>query len=273
MTTQKNFFRTLHKPVIGMIHLLPLPGTEDYDGKGLNIILDRALEEGRTLAAGGIDAILLQNTGDLPPSECGADETVAYMSVIGAALRREINAPLGVNILANGARSALAVAHAIDAAFVRIKVYIGAVVGTEGILQGASRQALEFRRKVGAEHIAIAADVYDRTSAPVGEMPLGVAADLAWRIGHADALVVTGYSVDDTLARLREVKQLLPDAIVYAGGGATAENIGQFLATCDGVIVGSSIKDTGHFVGQVHTARLARFMEAAHNARDLKVKT
>jgi membrane complex biogenesis BtpA family protein len=270
MSTHKKIFHSLHKPVIGMIHLLPLPGTEDYDGKGLNLILDRAVEEGRILAAGGIDAILVQNTGDLPPSEYGTDETIAYMSVIGAALRREINTPLGVNILANGASSALAVAHAIDAAFVRIKVYIGAVVGTEGILQGASRQALEFRRKVGGGHIAIAADVYDRTSAPVGEMPIAVAADLAWRIGHADALVVTGYSVDDSLARIREVKQTLPDSIVYAGGGATADNIGQFLAACDGVIVGSSIKDTGRFVGKVHATRLARFMEAAHNARDVK---
>jgi membrane complex biogenesis BtpA family protein len=267
MNDQTNFFHTLNKPVIGMLHLLPLPGTEDYDGKGFNPILDRACEEGRILAAGGIDAILLQNTGDLPPSERGEVETIAYMSVIGAALRREIQTPLGVNILANGASSALAVAHAIDAAFVRIKVYIGAVVTTEGILQGASREALEFRRKVGAEHISIAADVYDRTSAPVGEMPIGIAADLAWRIGHADALVVTGYSVEDSFARMREVKRTLPNSILLAGGGATADNIGQFLSTCDGVIVGSSIKDTGRFVGKVDAMRLARFMEAAHTAR------
>jgi hypothetical protein len=265
---QKNFFVPLPKPVIGMVHLLPLPGSEDYDGNGLTPILERALEEAHTLARGGVDAILIQNTGDLPPSAEGGPETIAYMTAIGAALQREIGVPLGVNILANGAVSALAVAHAIGADFVRIKVYVGAVVGSEGVLQGAAREALEFRRKVGAAQIAIAADVYDRTSAPVGEMPIGVAADLAWRIGHADALVVTGYSVEDTFERMRAVKATVPDAIVLAGGGATAQNVAQFFQICDGVIVGSSVKDSGKFVGKVDATRLAAFMDAANAARE-----
>ena len=272
MTRRRNFFRELNKPVSGMVHLLPLPGSEDYEGNGLAPILDRALEEAHTLARGGVDAILIQNTGDLPPSAEGGPETIAYMSAIGAALRREINIPLGVNILANGAVSALAVAHAIGAEFVRIKVYVGAVVGSEGVLQGTAQRALEFRRKIHAEQIAIAADVYDRTSAPVGEMPIGIAADLAWRIGHADALVITGYSVEDSLARMREVKAAVPNAVVLAGGGTTAQNVAQFFEFCDGVIVGSSIKDTGQFVGKVDSARLTAFMDAANIARE-KVST
>lgn len=267
MKERQNFFAQWNKPVIGMAHLLPLPGAEDYDGGGLEPILERALTEARTLDAGGVDAILLQNTGDLPPRAQGGPETIAYMSVIGAAMRRECKCALGVNILANGTGSALAVAHASGADFVRIKVYVGAVVGTEGILQGTAREALEFRRYIGAEHIAIAADVYDRTSAPVGELPIEVAADLAWRMGHADALVVTGYAVDDSLGRIREVKIALPDAFVLAGGGATASNLKDFFEFADGVVVGSSIKDTGKFVGKVDAAKLAAFMEAATSAR------
>ena len=68
------------------------------------------------------------------------------MSVIGAALQREIRCPLGVNILANGAVEALVVAHAIQAPFVRIRVYCGAVVSTGGVVAGTATQALAFRR-------------------------------------------------------------------------------------------------------------------------------
>jgi len=262
-----HFFSRAPKPVIGMVHLLPLPGSEDYRGGGLDPILEQALAEARTLAAGGIDAIILQNSGDLPPAPEGEPETIAYMSVIGAALRHEVACPLGVNVLANGAVAALAVADAIEAAFVRIKVYVGAVVASEGLLTGAAREALAFRRRIGAGRIAIAADLYDRTSAPLGEMPIEVAADLALRHGHADALIVTGYSVEDSLSRIRAIKAELPGAVVLAGGGTTADNVGRFLECGDGVIVGSSIKDTGHFVGAVDPARLAAYMEAVAAAR------
>ncbi len=260
-------FPPSRKLVIGMVHLLPLPGSEDYRGGGLGPILERARREACTLAAGGIDAIMLQNTGDLPPARDGEPETIAAMSVIGAALRREVACPLGVNVLANGAVAALAIAQAIEASFVRIKVYVGAVVTTEGLLMGAAKEALTFRRRIGAERIAIMADVYDRTSAPVGDMPIAVAADLALRHGHADAAIVTGYSVEDSLARIGDIKAAIPGAVVLAGGGTTAENVGRFLACCDGVVVGSSIKDTGQFVGTVDPERLAAYMDAVASAR------
>jgi len=260
-------FPPSRKLVIGMLHLLPLPGSEDYHGGGLNPILERARREANALDSGGVDAIMLQNTGDLPPARDGEPETIAAMSVIGAAIRRDVACPLGVNVLANGAVAALAIAQAIEASFVRIKVYVGAVVTTEGVLTGAAKEALTFRRRIGAEQIAIMADVYDRTSAPLGDMPIAVAADLALRHGHADAAIVTGYSVEDSLARIRDIKAAIPGAVVLAGGGTTAENVGQFLECCDGVVVGSSIKDTGQFVGTVDPARLASYMRAVALAR------
>jgi predicted TIM-barrel enzyme len=120
---------------------------------------------------------------------------------------------------------------------------------------------------VGAEHIAIAADIYDRTSAPLGDLPIAAMADLAHRHGHADALIATGHSVEDSLARIREVKAAISQAVVLAGGGTTQDNVGRFLAECDGVVVGSSIKDTGHFVGTVDPKRLDAYMRAVVAAR------
>lgn len=253
--------------VIGMVHLLPLPGAGNHTGDSLDSVRDRALAEAHALQHGGVDAILIQNSGDLAPAREGGPETIACMSVIGTALRREVPCPLGVNVLAHGAVSAIAIAQAIGASFVRIKVHIGAVITTEGVVSGRPHKVLAFRRRLGAEQIDIAADVYDRTSAPLGEMPLEVAADLAHRLGGASALIVTGHSVEQSVSRLRQVKAAVPGAAVLAGGGTTAANVGLFLAVCDGVIVGSSIKDTGQFVGRVDPARLAQFMEAVDQAR------
>ncbi|MBA2305708.1 MAG: BtpA/SgcQ family protein [Acidobacteria bacterium] len=263
----RNLFATWDKAIIGMVHLLPLPGSDGYGGTGISAITERAIAEARVLADGGVDALLIQNSGDEPCTLHGGPETIAYMSVIGARIQQSVRCAVGVNILANGAVEALAVAHAIDAQFVRIKVYCGAVVSTGGIIAGAATQALTFRRAVGAKHVAIAADIYDRTSAPLGALPIAAMADLAHRHGHADALIATGHSVEDSLARIREIKAAIPQAVVLAGGGTTQNNVGSFLAECDGVVVGSSVKDSGHFVGTVDRARLDAYMQAVARAR------
>ncbi len=261
------FFSNLHKPVIGMIHLLPLPGSAAYDGCGLDPVIEHALSEGRALEAGGVDAILLQNTGDLPAFGDGGLETIANMAHIGTLLRQEIKTPLGVNILANGTESALAVAAAIGARFVRIKVYVGAVMGMGGITEGTAQRAQDYIRRIDATDIEIAADVYDRTSRPLTDMPIEEAALYASHHGRAQALVVTGASVPDSMERIRRVKTTVKDKPIYLGGGATSENIASFFEICDGVIVGSSIKRGPAFQGVIVPDLLEAFVDAANHAR------
>src|SRR5258708_5837884 len=261
------FFSRLVQPVIGMIHLRPLPGAAAYAGGGSGPALEQALADGRLLQAAGVDAILMQNTGDLPATTDGGPETIAYMTAIGAALRQELTTPLGVNILANGTESALAVAAAIGAAFVRIKVYVGAVVGIGGLIQGSAQRAQDFKSRIDARKIEIAADVYDRTSRPLGDMPIEDVAHYASFHGAASALVVTGGSVDESLDRLRRVKATVKSLPVYAGGGTTADNVHRFMQVCAGTSVGTSVK-TGHeFQGCVDRDRLMAYMDAVHRTR------
>ena len=264
---QGPFFSQLKKPVIGMIHLRPLPGSAAYRGGGSALALEVALADGRLLDAAGVDAILLQNTGDLPAMSDGGPETIAYMAAIGSVLRQELKAPLGVNILANGTESALAVAAAIGARFVRIKVYVGAVVGIGGLIQGSAQRAQDFMGRIDARHIEVAADVYDRTSRPLVDMPIEEVAHYASFHGSAKALVVTGGSVEELLDRLRRVKATVQALPVYAGGGTTQYNVGQFLAVCDGVIVGNAIKVGPEFQGCVDRDRLMAYMDAVRTAR------
>ena len=250
-----------------MIHLRPLPGSAGYDNSGIGPVLDRAMEDGRLLDKGGVDAILIQNTGDLPATGDGGPETIAHMAAIGTMLRRELKTPLGVNILANGTESALAVAQAINAVFVRIKVYVGAVVGIGGVIQGAAQRARDFVQKIGAQNIDIAADVYDRTSRPLVDIPLEEAAHYASFHGGAHALIITGSSVSDSLERIKCVKSVVKDKPIFVGGGTTKENVAQFLSICDGVIVGNGVKTGTEFQGQVDRDRLREYMEAVDRVR------
>lgn len=262
-----NFFSKIRQPVIGMIHLRPLPGSAGYEGGGTGPILEQAVADGRLLDEARLDAILIQNTGDIPAAGNGGPETIAHMTAIGTLLRNELQTPLGINILSNGAESALAVAQAIEAVFIRIKVYVGAVVGTNGIVQGAAQRTLDFRYKIGAQNIDIAADIYDRTSQPLVDMPIEEAAHYADFHGRADALVITGVSVEDSLDRIKRVKTTVRDIPIYAGGGTTKDNIKQFLSVCDGVIVGNAVKTGPEFQGQVDRTRLMEYMEAVNRIR------
>ncbi len=157
--------------------------------------------------------------------------------------------------------------QAIDADFVRIIVSVGAVVCIGGVIQGAAQRVQDFIRRIVAAHIEIAADVYDRTSRPLVDMPLEEAAHYAAFHGRAQALVVTGSSVEDSLERLRRVMAVAKTASIYVGGSTTIDNVGQFLAVCDGVIVGNAVKTGTEFQGQVDWERLQAYMEAVQRAR------
>ncbi len=77
-------------------------------------IYDRALADARAYAAAGFDGLIVENHGDIPflkPDDLGP-ETAAHMAVACDWVRRETALPIGVNVLANGALHALAIASA-----------------------------------------------------------------------------------------------------------------------------------------------------------------
>jgi hypothetical protein len=249
--------------LIGMLHLPALPGGALHDGTPLDTIERHAVAEAEALAGSGFDALLLQNTGDGPPGKDADVATVAQMAAVGQAVSRAVPLPIGVNILKNGVETAFAVAAAIGARFVRIKVYVGAAVGSEGIVEGGAHRALVERRRLGLDHVAILADVLDRTSRPLVDLPLTEAADWALRHGHADALVITGRDVGETLAMLAELRGAGVEAPLIVGGGGTAENVADLLQRADGVIVGAALKDAPDYAAPVSVESARRFVEAA----------
>ena len=224
------------KPIIGVVHLAGLPGSVHFQDS-FEETVGRAVDETRTLAAAGFDGVLFQNTGDVPASESGDEATVAFMAAAGIELRKAAQGILGVNVLMNGSKAALAVAKATRADFVRIKINTGVVAASTGLVQADPHEVLSFRNRIGAQDVDMIGDLYDRTAAPVGKFPLEVLGDLAARHADIGALVVSGYDHADLIARLNHLRGKLPKSFLVVGGGANIDNLPELLQLSDGIIV------------------------------------
>jgi len=252
------------KAIIGMVHLLALPGSPRWAGS-MRAVIQAALEDARALAEGGADALIVENFGDVPFNTSRVDAaTVAAMSVVTAEIARAVSLPLGVNVLRSDALSALAVAAATGARFVRVNVHVGAVVTDQGLLQSAAYDSLRYRRLLGLD-VKILADVQAKHGVPLVPIPLEHEARDCVARGLADALVVTGVATGEptALADLKRVRGAAPHVPLLVGSGATAETAAELLSMADGLIDGTALKRDGVLANPVDPRRVRRLVEAA----------
>jgi len=254
-------------PLVGMVHLPPLPGSPRFEGDR-DAIRERLRRDASALEAGGVDGIMLENFGDAPfyPDRVPR-HVVADIAALAATLRDHVSIQFGVNILRNDVRSALAVAAATGGTFVRVNVHTGARLTDQGVVEGMAHETLRLRERLDAD-VAILADLDVKHSAPLAERPLAEElGDLVDR-GGADAVVVsgagTGASVDteflDRVVACRDARGL--DAPVFLGSGVTPETAPDLLSVADGAIVGTALKHDGETTNPVDEAAVKRVVEA-----------
>jgi uncharacterized protein len=160
-----------------------------------------------------------------------------------------------------------AVASAAGADFVRIKVYVGAMLTPFGIESGQAFAAIRARNACDATKVAILADVHDRTGIPLASGGFGEDLDHAVRLGGADGLVLTGKSYSQTLELIGIARKQLGDVPILVGGGVTATNFAEVARVADGAIVSSSLKDSAGPFGKFVPAKIRSFMEEAGRVR------
>ena len=255
--------------LIAALHLPPFPGANHPDGRSLPEIRDYALRNVEAAVKAGVRGVCLQDLGDTPIAPQVPPHITAGMSAVGAAVRAAFpDLFLGVCLMSPGGREPLAVAQAIGAQFVRLKVYVGVMVKAEGLLQGCAYEAVQYRAQIGAQDIAILADVHDRTGSPLGNMSLAEETKWAATFGRADGLILTGQSFDETLAMLAEVRaQKLPVPLLI-GGGVNEHNIRQAQHVAESVIVSTAFKPTGGWTRESlqadwDPAKIQAFLSAA----------
>jgi len=254
-------------PLLGMVHLGPLPGSPRWGGS-MPAILDRAARDGEALATGGFDGLLVENFMDAPfHKDEVPPETVAAMARVVTLLMDATGLPIGVNVLRNDARAAVAIAVATGARFMRVNVHSGAMWTDQGLVEGRADRTLRERARLSAD-VAILADVFVKHAVPPSGVSLSEAARDTWERGKADALVVTGPTTGGAadLDQVRLVKGAAPMAPVLVGSGVTAETVADVLAAADGAIVGTSIALGGRAGTGIDPERARALVRAAGRA-------
>ena len=263
-----DLFHHADKPVIGVLHAPALPGspqnTLDFDA-----ILKWVLTDADALAGGGINGMILENFGDVPfyPQHV-PPHTVAFMTALGREIRRRFNLPLGINVLRNDARAALAVAAAIDAQFIRVNIHTGARVTDQGLIQGRAHETFRYRKLLGCD-VGIFADVDVKHSAPLAARPLTVEVEEIVSRGCADTVIVTGSATGTpaALEDLKTAKAAAREVPVIAGSGVDSTTVTAILKIADGLIVGTALKRDAVTTNPVDGQRVRRFMESVRSVR------
>jgi membrane complex biogenesis BtpA family protein len=266
----KAIFGRPNRVLIGVVHLLPLPASPDYSGGGTEPIYARALADARAYADAGFDGLIVENHGDIPfskPEDIGP-ETAAHMAVAAERVRGETSLPIGVNVLANAALHALAVASAAGARFVRVNQWANAYVANEGLIEGAAAKAMRYRSLLHAKDVKIFADAHVKHGAhaivqdrPIAELVRDV------EFFNADVVIFTGQRTGDAadfdyLNKIRAAASL-PTLV---GSGVDPGNIRDILTIVDGVIVASALKADGRWWNPVDDHRARRIVELAREA-------
>lgn len=268
----RQIFKT-NNPIIGVVHLLPLPSSPRWGGN-LKAVMARAEQEATALAAGGVDSILIENFFDAPfAKDCVDPAIVSAMTLIVDRLKSMVALPIGINILRNDAKSAMAIAACVEAQFIRVNVLTGVMATDQGLIEGQAHQLLRYRRELGSD-IGILADVLVKHARPLGTPNLTTAVQDTIERGLADGVILSGWATGSppTFEDLELASTAAGDTPVFIGSGANWENIARLLQAADGVIVASSLKRKGKITETIDPIRVSQFVEAARQTAREKNK-
>ncbi|MBD2089609.1 BtpA/SgcQ family protein [Microcoleus sp. FACHB-1515] len=260
-------------PIIGVVHLMPLPTSPRWGGS-LKAVIDRAEQEATALASGGVNGIIVENFFDAPFTKNRVDPAiVSAMSLVVERLKHLVEVPIGLNVLRNDALSAMAIASCVQAHFIRVNVLTGVMATDQGIIEGQAHELLRYRRELGS-NVKILADVLVKHARPLGSPNLTTAVQETIDRGLADGVILSGWSTGSppTLEDLELASAAANGTPVFIGSGASWENIPQLIQAADGVIVSSSLKRRGQIEQPIDPIRVSQFVEAMQRSLALKAQ-
>lgn len=242
-----------NKPLIGMIHLPPLPGYKKHPG--MNAVVNQALTDLKTLENAGYDGVLVENDNDQPHQitvSPGIEEAFHKIMII---LLKQTNIPIGMEIIYDMPKT-IKVASNVGAHFVRLDVFVDNVETKWGKIPAQAQELINLKKEIGADSLLLFTDIQVKHAKLLDHKSLEQSAVEAIKYG-ADALIVTGNwtGYPPSINNCKKIKKVAKAIPVLIGSGLDEKNVKELFKYADGAIVGTSIK-TEDYVNIVKATNL-----------------
>ncbi len=258
----------LRKPIVAMVHFLPLPGASGYDASGgMPRIVEAAARDIEALQSAGVDALMFGNEGDRPYRTRATGAGLAAMAAAIGALKPALRLPFGVNYLWDPLAT-VQLAAATGAAFAR-EIFTGVYASDMGVWAPDAAAALEERGRLGRADLTLLFNINAEFASPLDTRPIETRARSAVFSSLADVVCVSGGMTGEGVAvsDLARVKQALPATPVFANTGVRLDSVADILRHADGCVVGTHFKQGGDTWAPVDRDRAARFMDLVRTLR------
>jgi membrane complex biogenesis BtpA family protein len=247
------------KPIIGMVHLKPLPSSPDYAGS-IEEIYRAAEADLKALIAGGANAVIIENFGDIPYAPHNDLIAVTAISSIATRLRALTDMPMGINIQFNDYPAEWAVAYCTNMDFIRVECFAESRVGPNGEFRACGPDLMRLKGRFPKD-IALLCDVQVKHTFPLVDQPVDFTIESIVE-GGGDALICTGITTGKSpdISDVEEMKRMSDGLPVIVGSGVNARTIRDFMKVADGAIIGSSFKKDGKVLNPIEEKRVAEVM-------------
>ena len=246
-----------------MIHLRALPGAPLHS-ISIAECEEIAVEDARALESGGATAAIIENFGDAPFRAHRVEaHTIAVMTRIARTIGKATSLQLGINVLRNDGLAALGIAQAVGATFIRVNILTGTMATDQGVISGEADRLMRLRKQLGAEHIAVMADVLVKHASPVAPTTMTSAVEDAVQRGLADAVIVSGSATGKPVDRndVERATSAAGSIPVFVGSGATATALTDLIPPAYGAIIGTGLKLDGVVSNPVDVHRVREIAE------------
>ena len=240
---------------IGVVRLKPLLGAPQAKASPEEILKQAgraALDEVHFLEKSGFDGVILENFGDQPfySSHIPA-ETIASMAVILGAVRESTQMALGVRVLENNPRSALAIASVCDCQFI--------------VAEASDKESGAI---LARERLRLESDVQILVELQGGNffVPAAMASSLSKFT--ADGLILKGWNLKALpLAAQVAMAESIP---LFFENNITCQELLRIKSSVHGVILGANLRLDCGKIDKNLVKKYARFFKKGASSQDEK---
>lgn len=256
------------KPVIGMVHILPVKNVYD-----VRRAIQQAVEDAVHLEQGGVHGLIIENAGDSPfmIGDSIDYSTIVLMSIIASKISNKVNIPFGINVITNGVKQAITIAKITGGKFVRATGWTNGYFSSCGFVEPTASESSRYAKQIGAEDILVLSDVMVKNGSHLftsDKSILELSKDI--ENANADAVIVTGSStgVEPNIDELKKVRDAI-NIPTFVGSGASTENLKYQINESDGFIIGTYFKENRDMIEPVLLNKVKEFMNEYNKLRGL----